>query len=125
MPATRFRGGEIYGIRIPTVFSENDAIRCEGCGEHIDGTPFRVSIMDIVAPEAPPSWAVGAKVNPGPHQFHADGEHVKTWARRQGYFWCRLSAARELMRPIPIPGDEERWGLCDALHPDDHQLVPA
>jgi hypothetical protein len=50
---SRFRGGEIYGIPIPTVFDENNAIRCAGCGEPIDGTPFRITILDIVAPEAP------------------------------------------------------------------------
>ena len=121
----RFRGGEIMGIRIPTVFEENDAQRCAGCGVHIDGTPFRVSIMDIVSPEAPPSWAVGATFNPGPHQFHADPEHFRAWARERGYFFCRLSDVRELMRPIPIPGEGVRWGLCDSLHAQAHELVPA
>jgi hypothetical protein len=29
------------------------------------------------------------------------------------------------MRPILIPGDEQRLGLCDGLHRDDHELVPA
>jgi hypothetical protein len=122
---TRFRGGGIYGIRIPTLFQENDAIRCEGCGGHIDGTPFRVTLLDIVAPEAPPSWAVGAPLNPGPHQFHPDPEHFRAWARERGFFFCRLSDVREIMRPIPIPGDEERWGVCDALHREAHELVPA
>jgi len=122
---SRFRGGEIMGIRIPTVFEEIDAIRCAGCGEHIDGTPFRVSIMDIVSPEAPPSWAIGATINPGPHEFHTEAEHFRSWARRRGYFFCRLSDVRELMRPIPIPGDDARWGLCDALHREAHELVPA
>ena len=33
---------------------------------------------------------------------------------------------RELMRPIPIPGSETpRWGLCDGIHRDDHEFVPA
>ena len=57
MTATRSRGGQIMGIRIPTVFEENDAKRCAGCGEPIEGTPFRISIMDAIAREAPPSWA--------------------------------------------------------------------
>ena len=30
---SKFRGGEIYGIPIPTVFDENNSIRCAGCGE--------------------------------------------------------------------------------------------
>ena len=125
VPATRFRGGEILGIRIPTIFEENDAIRCEGCGQPIAGTPFRVSIMDIVSREAPPSWAVAAPLNPGPHQFHADPDHFRAWARHRGWFLCRLSDVRELMRPVPIPGEQPRWGLCDGLHREAHEFVPA
>ena len=96
---SRFRGGEIYGIPIRTVFDENDTIRCAGCGEPISGTPFRVTLLDIVAPEAPPSWALGAKLNPGPHQFHAQPEHFRAWLRKRGYLFCRLSDVREIMRP--------------------------
>ena len=76
--------------------------------------PFRVSILDNVAREAPPSWATRATLNPGPHQFHSDAEHFKSWARKGGYYFCRLSDVRELMRPVPLPDD--RWGLCDANH---------
>jgi hypothetical protein len=125
MATSRFRGGEIYGIEIPTLIDENNAIRCAGCGEPITGTPFRITILDIVAPEAPPSWAVGAKVNPGPNQFHANPEHFRAWARAKGYFFCRLSDVREIMRPVPIPGEELRWGLCDGLHRQAHELIPA
>ena len=112
-----------HGIRIPTLFEENDAKRCAGCGEPITGTPFRVSILDNVAREAPPSWATRATLNPGPHQFHSDAEHFKSWARKRGYYFCRLSEVRELMRPVPLPDD--RWGLCDANHRQDHEFVPA
>jgi hypothetical protein len=123
---TTFRGGEIMGIRIPTIFDENDAIRCEGCGEPIrSGTPFRVSLLDIVSIESPPSWAVAAPLNPGPHQFHADADHVRAWASEEGYLLCRRSEIREIMRPVPIPGEPPRWGLCDGLHQDDHEFVPA
>ena len=52
------------GITIPTVFSENDAKRCAGCGEPIEGTPFRVSIMDNVARGAAPSYAACASIAP-------------------------------------------------------------
>ena len=79
--ATRFRGGRIMGIRIPTVFAENDAKRCAGCGEPIESTPFRVSIMDNVAPESAPSWAERAPLNPGPHQFHADPDALPRLGR--------------------------------------------
>jgi hypothetical protein len=123
--AKGFRGGQIMGIRIPTLVEENDAKRCAGCGEPITGTPFRVSIMDAVAREAPPSWATRAPLNPGPHEFHADASHFHAWARRRGYFFCRLSDVRELMRPVPLPGEEPRFGLCDANHREAHEFVPA
>jgi hypothetical protein len=29
------------------------------------------------------------------------------------------------MRPVAIPGDTVRWGLCDGIHRDDHEFVPA
>ena len=113
------------GIRIPTVFEEVDAKRCAGCGKPIAGTPFRVSIMDAVAREVAPSWATTAPLNPGPHEFHANPEHFRAWARRKGFFFCRLSDVRELMRPVPLPGAETRWGLCDANHREAHEFVPA
>jgi len=122
---SRFRGGEIYGITIPTVFDENNSIRCAGCGELIEGRPFRITILDIVSPEAPPSWAVGAALNPGPHQFHSEPGHFRAWARKRGFLFCRLSDVREIMRPVPIPGDAPRWGLCDGLHRQSHEFVPA
>jgi hypothetical protein len=120
-----FRGGEILGVRIPTVFDENDAIRCAGCGEPITGVPFRVSILDIVSTEGPPSPAFGAAINPGPHQFHAQPEHFRFWARRRHYLFCRLSDVREIMRPVAIPGEQVRWGLCDGNHREAHEMVPA
>ena len=125
MPTT-FRGGEIMGIRIPTVFSENSARRCAGCDEVIDDTPFRVTILDNVSTEVPPSWgARGAAINPGPYEFHADPDHFRAWCRANGYLFCRRSSVRDLMRPIAIPGTDARWGLCDGLHRDSHELVPA
>ena len=113
------------GIRIPTVFAENDAKRCAGCGEPISGTPFRVSIMDIVSREVPPTWAERATVNPGPFQFHSDPSHFRTWARARGYYLCRLSDVRELMRPVPLPTEPPAWGVCDARHLEDHEFLPA
>lgn len=125
MTETRFRGGRIMGIRIPTLFSENDAKRCAGCGERIEGTPFRVSIMDNVAREAAPSWAEQAPLNPGPHQFHAAVECFRAWAGKRGDYICRLSEVRELMRPVPLPVDPPAWGLCDGSHRGDHEFEPA
>lgn len=122
---TRFRGGQIMGVRIPTLFEENDAKRCEGCGEPIADAPFRVSILDNVSREAPPSWATRASLNPGPHQFHSDPEHFRRWARRRGFWFCRLSDVREIMRPVPLPGEEPLWGLCDGNHRESHEFLPA
>ena len=122
---TTFRGGEYLGVRIDTVFEENNSIRCAGCDGVIAGTPFRISIMDVAAGEVPPTWARAARLNPGPHQFHADPEHFRAWCRERQYYLCRLSEVRELMRPVPIPGQEGRWGLCDGLHREAHEFVPA
>jgi hypothetical protein len=123
--SSKFRGGAIYGIPIPTLFDENDAMRCAGCGGPIPGTPFRVTLLDVWAPAPPPSWAMGARLNPGPHQFHAVPEHFRDWARRRGHWFCRLSDVREIMRPVPLPGEKPRWGLCDGLHRQDHEFVPS
>lgn len=125
MSETRFRGGQIMGIRIPTIFSENDAKRCAGCLEPISGQPFRVTILDNVAREAPPSWAVRAPLNPGPHEFHSDPEHFRAWARERGHYLCRLGEVRELMRPVPLPLEPPAWGLCDGNHRQDHEFLPA
>jgi len=57
---------EIMGIRIPTVIHDNVARRCDGCREPIEGTPWRVNLLDIVATETPPDWTDGPLVNPGP-----------------------------------------------------------
>jgi hypothetical protein len=44
----------------------------------------------------------------------------------KGYLFCRKGQVREIMRPIPLPGDgATRYGLCDGLHRDDHELIPA
>ena len=51
---------------------------------------------------------------------------VRLWhTADRGYLFCRKGEVREIMRPIPIPGDVVRWGLCDGIHRDDHELVPA
>jgi hypothetical protein len=44
------------------------------------------------------------------------------------YFFCRRGQVREIMRPVPIPpldGGPPRWGLCDGIHRDDHEFIPA
>jgi hypothetical protein len=121
---------EIMGIELRTIISDNDARRCDGCHEVIEGTPWRVNLLDIVSAETPVSWAERPALNPGPFQFHGDAAHVRTWMARRGYLFCRRGEIREIMRPIPIPAadgapDGGRWGLCDGIHRDDHEFVPA
>jgi hypothetical protein len=121
---------EIMGVEIRTIISDNVAKRCDGCGQIIDGTPWRVNILDIVAPETAVSWAERPVINPGPFQFHGDPACVRSWMAARGYYFCRKGEVREIMRPVPIPDpegppDAGRWGLCDGIHRDDHEFVPA
>jgi hypothetical protein len=123
---------EIMGIQIRTIVSDNVARRCDGCRDVIDGTPWRVNLLDIVAPETAVSWAARPVINPGPFQFHGDPACVRRWMAEKGYLFCRLGQVREIMRPVPLPaaGDTSadapaRWGLCDGLHRDEHEFVPA
>ena len=114
---------ELYGVRIPTILGEKNAARCAGCGLPIEGRPWRVSILDVVAPEAPAAWTQAAAINPGPFEFHGDPSHVLAWMAQQGYLFCRRSDVREIMRPVWLSLEERRLGLCDGLHQDDHQFV--
>jgi hypothetical protein len=116
---------EIMGVQIRTIVKDNVATRCDGCLGIIEGTPWRINLLDIVSPEAASSWTARPAINPGPFQFHSDPAHVRAWMAAKGYLFCRRGIVRELMRPIPIPGDEPRWGLCDGLHRDDHEFIPA
>jgi hypothetical protein len=116
---------DLMGVRINTIVKDNVAIRCDGCNEIITGTPWRLNVLDIVASEVPVAWTEQPAINPGPFQFHSDPGHARTWMARRGYLFCRKGEVREIMRPVPIPGDTVRWGLCDGIHRDDHAFVPA
>jgi hypothetical protein len=122
---------EIMGIQIRTIVSDNVARRCDGCQEIITGTPWRINLLDIVSTETAVSWTARPLINPGPFQFHGDPSHVRRWMAAKGYLFCRKGQVREIMRPIPIPAaddtepDAGRWGLCDGIHRDDHEFVPA
>ena len=122
---------EIMGIELRTVISDNIARRCDGCLQVIDGTPWRISLLDIVASETAVGWTERAVINPGPFQFHGDATCVRRWMADRGYLFCRRGEVREIMRPVPIPApeggdpDAGRWGLCDGVHRDDHEFVPA
>jgi len=97
-----------------------------------------VNLLDIVTAETPVSWASRPAINPGPFQFHGDAACVRLWMAARGYLFCRRGEVREIMRPVPIPGadDADRdasdetpqagsLGLCDGIHRDDHEFVPA
>ncbi len=114
---------ELYGVRIPTIVTDNIAVRCAGCGEPISGQPWRISILDVVAPEAPVDWTESAAINPGPFEFHSDPSHVLAWMTARGMLICRRSQVRAIMRPVWLPVEPRRLGLCDGLHRDDHEFV--
>jgi hypothetical protein len=115
----------LMGIDINTIVIDNVATRCDGCLEIIDGTPWRLNILDIVSTEVPMSAARQGVINPGPFQFHGDAGHVRRWMADNGYWFCRKSEVREIMRPIPVPAPDGTlaWGLCDGIHRDDHEFV--
>src|SRR5436190_24209171 len=107
------------GVTIRTIVKDNVATRCDGCGLVIQGTPWRVNVLDIVSAERPADWSERALINPGPFQFHSDDACVRGWMAARDYLFCRRGRVREIMRPVPIPGDaarpagSPRWGLCD------------
>ncbi len=114
---------ELYGVRIATIVTDNVAARCAGCGEIIRDRPWRISILDVVAPESPVSWTETASLNPGPFEFHSEPSHVLTWMSTRGLLFCRRSQIREIMRPVWLPVEPRRLGLCDGLHRGDHEFV--
>ena len=118
---------EIMGVTIRTIIEDNVSKRCDGCLEVIDGTPWRMNLLDIVTAETPVSWAGRPAINPGPFQFHGDPAHVRPgWPRRAT---CSAVVARSARScgPCRSPAADgaTRWGLCDGIHRDDHEFVPA
>ena len=114
------------GVPIRTIVSDNVAIRCDGCREVIYGTPWRVNLLDIVSPEVAVGWTESPPINPGPHQFHADPACVRRWMAREGLLVLpprRGPRDHAPRRPADRPA--RRTGLCDGLHRDDHEFVPA
>ena len=114
---------DLYGVRIPTIVTDNKAGRCSGCGEVIAGRPWRVSLLEIVAPESPVPSTESAPLNPGPFEFHGDSSHVLAWMSKRGMLFCRRSQVREIMRPVWVTAEPPLMGLCDGIHRDDHEFV--
>ena len=80
------------GVQIRTIISDNVAKRCEGCQQVIDGTPWRINLLDIVTAETPVSWTARPAINPGPFQFHGDAACVRRWMASRAT--CSAGAAR-------------------------------
>ena len=128
MPLLPSAAMEIMGVQIRTIVNDNVATRCDGCLEVIDGTPWRINLLDIVAAETPVSWAGRPAINPGPFQFHGDpATSAAGWPTRATSSAAAARSARSCA-PSRSPADRRRptrWGLCDGIHRDDHEFVPA
>jgi hypothetical protein len=117
---------EVNGIRIPTIIAENSAARCDSCSAQIQGAPFRISVLDTTATEVAPSFGEPSPINPGPFQFCTDSACPPRWMATRGWLHCSRSGVREIMRPIRLPhGAGAEFGLCDGLHHDVHEFLPA
>ena len=92
MPLLPSPAMEIMGVDIRTIISDNVATRCDGCNEIVEGTPWRVNVLDIVATETPVDWTETPLVNPGPFQFHSDPAHVRRGWRARAT--CSAAAAK-------------------------------
>ena len=64
-------------MRIGTIVKDNVSLRCDGCLEIIEGTPWRMNILDVVAAETPVNWTERPPINPGPFEFHPDAGHAE------------------------------------------------
>jgi len=114
---------ELYGVRINTIVTDNVAVRCAGCGGVIEGKALAGQHPGRGSPEAPVSWTESAGLNPGPFEFHSDPSHVLAWMATRGALFCRRSQVREILRPVWLPTEPRRLGLCDGIHRDNHEFV--
>src|SRR4029078_13244706 len=67
---------DYLGGRIGTIVKDNVSLRCDGCLEIIEGTPWRMNILDVVAAETPVSWAGRPPINPRPLGFQGVVGHI-------------------------------------------------
>src|SRR3954453_16710406 len=103
------------GVSIRTIVSDTIAIRCDGCRDVIEGTPWRINILDIVSPEVRVGWTESSAINPGRHEFPSSGTCVRRWMGEPGYRFCRRGEVGEIMRPVAMPTDPPSWGLWDGI----------
>ena len=117
---------EIMGIQIRTIIKDNVATRCDGCLEIIDGTPWRINLLDIVAAEAPVAWTERPAINPGPVPVPRRPGLRPALDGRPGLPVLPPGRGPRDHAPGPDPRRRPpRWGLCDGIHRDDHEFVPA
>ena len=100
------------GIQIRTIVKDNVAIRCDGCLEVIDGTPWRVNLLDIVAPRRPSPGPNARRSTRVRSSSTATPSHVRRWMAGKGYLFCRRGEVREIMRPVRIPDRSHPHGAC-------------
>ena len=81
-------------MQIRTIVRDNVASRCDGCLEPIDGTPWWVNLLDIVAAESPVD-AARPTINPGPFQFHPDPPTSGAGWPTRGILFCRRGEVRD------------------------------
>ena len=100
------------GVQIRTIVKDNVATRCDGCLGIIEGTPWRINLLDIVSPEAASSWTARPAINPGPHQFHPDPSPLPARGGRQGLpVLPPVSSSASSCGRSRLPG-ERRAGAC-------------
>ena len=111
--------GPIHRVRVDGFWMDETDVTNDQFAAFVAATGY------VTTAEKPVDWTERPVINPGPFQFHGDADHVRRWMAARGYLFCRRGEVREIMRPIPIPGDTPRWGLCDGIHRDEHEFIPA
>ena len=80
---------EIMGVQIRTIVKDNVATRCDGCLGVIDGTPWRINLLDIVAPECRPPGRTAPRSTPARSSSTATRPMSARWMAAKGYLFCR------------------------------------
>ena len=128
-PATIGRDGD-HGRPDPDDHQDNVAQRCDGCHEVIDGTPGGSTSSTSSPPRRPCRWTARPAINPGPVPVPRRSRPASAagWPTRATCSAAAARSARSCGRSRSRPGRRAgrgRWGLCDGIHRDDHEFVPA